>query len=390
MRGEAASSATVSGLKRALRRSGGRAPSASPGDAREPDRRQGDRRGGPRLPLIRGEQDELVVERREKADAGREPGLVGGHAERARDVPCSDLPRGAHVDQHRPVRHCLDDAHGRRGRHAAARGSSRRCASSSAASARDRRSRARRSAPTVISASIGLKRRSKPSVEEVLADMPRPQSEPATWPGKSSTPSRSFREALVQRAVERRRALLAARPRGRGARCRPRTARRPTARATARRRACGRETTMQQCSGRWPGVWRTSSAMLPTSMRSPSRERPVLVDGVRRSRGSRSRRPCCSASTPWPETWSACVCVSTTPTSFAPWRLQSGEHLAHVERRVDDDGLAGHLAAHDVGGAAEVAPDDLFEDHSSPSPRAITRRWISLVPSPISRIFASR
>ena len=33
---------------------------------------------------------------------------------------------------------------------------------------------------TVISASIGLKRRSKPSVEDGFADMPRPQSEPAT------------------------------------------------------------------------------------------------------------------------------------------------------------------------------------------------------------------
>ena len=44
---------------------------------------------------------------------------------------------------------------------------------------------------TVISASIGLKRRSKPSVEEVLADMPRPHSEPATCPGNSSTPASS-------------------------------------------------------------------------------------------------------------------------------------------------------------------------------------------------------
>ena len=33
---------------------------------------------------------------------------------------------------------------------------------------------------TVISASIGLKRRSKPIVDDGLADMPRPQSEPAT------------------------------------------------------------------------------------------------------------------------------------------------------------------------------------------------------------------
>ena len=70
--------------------------------------------------------------------------------------------------------------------------------------------------------------------------------------------------------------------------------------------------------------------------------------------------------------------------------LAEREHLAHVERRVDDDGLAGDLAADEVGGAAQVAPDDLFEDHSSPSPRAITRRWISFVPSPISRILASR
>ena len=30
---------------------------------------------------------------------------------------------------------------------------------------------------------MGLKRRSKPSVVDVLADIPRPHSEPATWPG---------------------------------------------------------------------------------------------------------------------------------------------------------------------------------------------------------------
>ena len=70
--------------------------------------------------------------------------------------------------------------------------------------------------------------------------------------------------------------------------------------------------------------------------------------------------------------------------------MAESEDLAHVERRVDDHGLAGDLAADEVGGTAQVAPDDLLEDHSSPSPRAITSRWISFVPSPISRILASR
>ena len=93
---------------------------------------------------------------------------------------------------------------------------------------------------------------------------------------------------------------------------------------------------------------------------------------------------------PWPETWSACVWVSIDADELRAVALAEGEHLAHVERRIDDDGLAGRLAADEIGGATQVAPDDLLEDHSSPSPRAITRRWISLVPSPISRIFASR
>ncbi len=41
--------------------------------------------------------------------------------------------------------------------------------------------------------------------------------------------------------------------------------------------------------------------------------------------------------------------------------------LADVERRVDDDGLAGGLAADHVGRAAEVAMDELLEDHDIPT-----------------------
>ena len=41
--------------------------------------------------------------------------------------------------------------------------------------------------------------------------------------------------------------------------------------------------------------------------------------------------------------------------------------LADVERRVDHDGLAGGLAADHVGRAAEVAMDELLEDHDIPT-----------------------
>ena len=72
------------------------------------------------------------------------------------------------------------------------------------------------------------------------------------------------------------------------------------------------------------------------------------------------------------------------------------EHLRDVERRIDDHGLAGLLAPHHVARAAEVPQDDLLEDHAGAaarearSERAMISRWISFVPSPISRILASR
>ena len=39
------------------------------------------------------------------------------------------------------------------------------------------------------------------------------------------------------------------------------------------------------------------------------------------------------------------------------------EHRAHVQRRVDDDRLADVVAADDVRGTAEIARQDLLEDH---------------------------
>ena len=48
-------------------------------------------------------------------------------------------------------------------------------------------------APTSENASIGLKRRSKPMVVDTRELMDVPQSEPATCPGNTSTPSGSSR-----------------------------------------------------------------------------------------------------------------------------------------------------------------------------------------------------
>ena len=61
-----------------------------------------------------------------------------------------------------------------------------------------------------MSASIRLCRRSKPSVLEVRADTARPQAEPATCPGNTSTPSPSPASRSMQRVVEALGSLAAA------------------------------------------------------------------------------------------------------------------------------------------------------------------------------------
>ena len=118
-------------------------------------------------------------------------------------------------------------------------------------------------------------------------------------------------------------------------------------------------------------------------------QRPVLVDGVR-DLVDRDPAAVLLGEDPVPRDVIGMRMGLDHPDELGVVALAQREHLAHVQRRVDHDGLAGDLAAHEIRGAAQVAPDDLLEDHSSPSPRAITRRWISFVPSPISRILASR
>ena len=59
-----------------------------------------------------------------------------------------------------------------------------------------------------------------------------------------------------------------------------------------------------------------------------------------------------------------------TPTSRRPCCAADVEHGLHVQRRVDDDRLADVVAADDVRGAAEIAGQDLLEDHRVRSYRA--------------------
>ena len=71
------------------------------------------------------------------------------------------------------------------------RGSARRAAPCSAASARSPPPTRRRTRPRRRAWSAWLKRRSNPIVEDAFELIALPQSEPATWPGKTSTPSGS-------------------------------------------------------------------------------------------------------------------------------------------------------------------------------------------------------
>ena len=74
--------------------------------------------------------------------------------------------------------------------------------------------------------------------------------------------------------------------------------------------------------------------------------------------------------------------------------LRLAEVLLDCVGRVDDDRRPRGLVADQVGRAAEIVVDELAEEHETrgysvyrPKCFAITMRWTSFVPSPISRIF---
>ena len=74
---------------------------------------------------------------------------------------------------------------------------------------------------------------------------------------------------------------------------------------------------------------------------------------------------CSSARRPCPETWSACVCVSTVRTMRTPSRSASASDRLDRERRVDHDRLARLLATDEVRRAAEILVQHLREEHGA-------------------------
>ena len=125
---------------------------------------------------------------------------------------------------------------------------------------------ARKSASSPWSA--GLKRRSKPIVVDAFELIAAPQSEPATWPGKTSTPSPS--SASRRRLWKRPSAPSCASTARSGRPASPTKSESPVRTShgsSPRERSI---TAKQQCSGRWPGVWIVRRTTSPTSTSVPS------------------------------------------------------------------------------------------------------------------------
>ena len=133
---------------------------------------------------------------------------------------------------------------------------------------------------------IGLKRRSKPIVVEPRELIATPQSDPATWPGNTSTPSGS---SISRRSEWKSPSAPSVAPTARSGR-----AVSPTKSESPVRTSHGSSarvlsiTARQQCSGRWPGVWMQRSVTLPTVDLGAVLERVVGILGLRR-RGGCSR-----------------------------------------------------------------------------------------------------
>ena len=206
-----------------------------------------------------------------------------------------------------------------------------------------------------------LWRRSKPSVVEVRDDTERPQAEPATWPGNTSTPSprpasRPCSERYRPSAPSRRR------PRDRASRRRRRTASRRSAGSRDPRRARGRR---PRCSSARPvarrvqhleryaaehdaiavhdGARRDTRAAPADASRSRCRATPQARRGP-----PRGRRGCASRSRPR-------AADRIARRRRAPAARAAGDRRRSPRRR---DRSPMH-----VGGAAEIVRQDLLEDH---------------------------
>ena len=159
--------------------------------------------------------------------------------------------------------------------------------------------------------SAGLKRRSKPIVEEPFELIDLPQSDPATWPGKTSTPSGS---SSSRRNEWKSPSAPSCAPTARSGRAASPTKSESPVRTSHGSSARERSITARQvCSGRCPGVWIARRTTSPSTTSAPSSNGSCSYD-TSAAGWIEIGTPCSSARRPWPERWSACVCVSIVRT----------------------------------------------------------------------------
>ena len=165
-------------------------------------------------------------------------------------------------------------------------------------------------------ASAAFVRLWSPIVDDRSGLIAAPQSEPATCPGYTSTASGS----CVSRCSEWNSPSAPSR----ASTARSGRAASPTNNESPVNTSRS-STTNAQCSGRWPGVWSTRMGTDPTSMVWPSSSGSNGNLGSARG-WTETGTPCSSASRPCPETWSACVWVSSTRTIRRPSRRAASRY----------------------------------------------------------------
>ena len=210
--------------------------------------------------------------------------------------------------------------------------------------------------------SAGLKRRSKPIVEEPLELIALPQSEPATWPGNTSTPSgRSSNRRSEWKSLSAPSCAPTARSGRAASPTKSESPVRTSHASSARERSI---TARHVCSGRWPGVWIARSTTAPSSTCGAVVERVVLVRGLG-GRMDRDRHSVLEREPPVPREMVGMGVRLDRPHDRDVALRRFRQHRLDRIGRIDDRRNARILVADQIRGTAEVVVNELLEQHES-------------------------
>ena len=159
--------------------------------------------------------------------------------------------------------------------------------------------------------SVGLFAFSKPIVEEIFMSMPGPPHiEPPRCPGQISQSSGSGSSFVFSdRKIPRAPSDFSTARSGRATSLTNSVS--PVSTAQGRPERAVSTSANAVCSGRCPGVCRARTFSVPSSSSHPSSNGSCSYAGAA-SRCTWIVAPVAAASLPWPETWSAWLCVSRT------------------------------------------------------------------------------